>query len=370
MDTLSIAAIPHLIPAPTIPNGEVQLAISAPLASGRDEVIYLVCTHERIRFAVAKHNERVPVLRASSELGGGILWDTREVWAWVTLRDNARPSAVPWAIIDVDSGEPASIEQPNADDPDGVDGRHREELLPWIYDRHLELARPQDERRGEVEGGEIEFRLEYIGKRRRDALRRPAGAHHRVAQILARTLLYEPHRLLYMLPCDIRVARHDSSTTAPVKAEQLDTAAKMTGIPRALLSAVAEEALIAWLGPPYNVQNTGPRKFPHSASGERLTAHGVSNVNIAIAQLPGRVSVRGDAALADSANTAHRFTLTGRKRAPRCASLQRDAPDPNEAEEFAAASGLSTPVLPTTVPTKQKTAPYAAFLGVPKTTDL
>lgn len=315
MDTLSIAAIPHLIPAPTIPNGEVQLAISAPLAGGRDEVIYLVCTHERIRFASAKHNERVPVLRASGELGG-IGWDTREVWAWVTLPENARPSTVPWAILDVDSGEPAGaadIEQTDADDPDGVDGRHREELLPWIYDRHLELAQPREERRGQVEGGEIEFRLEYIGKRRRDALRRPAGAHHRVAQILARTLLYEPHRLLYMLPCDIRVARHDSSTTAPVKAEQLNTAARMTRIPRALLSAVAEEALIAWLGPPYNVQNTGPRKFPHSASGEKLAAHGVSTVNIAIAQLPDRVSVRGGTALADYTNTAHRFTLTRAK---------------------------------------------------------
>jgi len=316
MDTLSIAAIPHLIPAPTIPNGEVQLAISAPLAGGRDEVIYLVCTHERIRFASAEHNERVPVLRARGELGGGIRWDTREVWAWVTLPANARPSIVPWAVLDVDSDEPAGatdIEQTDADDPDGVDGRHREELLPWIYDRHLELAQPQEERRGQVEGGEIEFRLEYIGKRRRDALRRPAGAHHRVAQILAKTLLYEPHRLPYMLPCDIRVARHDSLTAVPVKAEQLDTAARTTRIPRALLSAVAEEALIAWLDPPYNVQNTGPRKFPHSASGEKLTAHGVSTVNIAIAQLPDRVSVRGGAALADCTNTAHRFTLTRAK---------------------------------------------------------
>jgi hypothetical protein len=313
MDALSVAAIPHLIPAPTIPNGEVQFAISAPLAGGRDEVIYLVCTHERIRFALAKHEERVPVLRADGELGGGIRWDTRKVWAWVRLPENARPSTVPWAILDVDSGElagAADLKQADADDPDGADGRHREELLPWIYDRYLELAQPQDERRGQVDGGEIEFRLEYIGKRRRDALRRPAGAHHRVAQILARTLLYEPHRLLYMLPCDIRVARHDSSTTAPVNAERLDTAARTTRIPRALLSAVAEEALIAWLGPPYNVQNTGPRKFPHSASGEKLTAHGISTVNIAIAQLPDHVSVRGGTALADCMNTAHRFTLT------------------------------------------------------------
>jgi hypothetical protein len=315
MDTLSIAAILHLIPAPTIPNGEVQLAISAPLAGGRDEVIYLVCTHERIRFALAKHEERVPVLRAGGELGGGIRWDTRKVWAWVTLPENARPSTVPWAILDVDSGEPAGaadLEQTDVDDPDGADGRHREELLPWIYDRHLELAPPQEER-GEVDGGEIEFRLEYIGKRRRDALRRPAGAHHRVAQILARTLLYEPHRLLYMLPCDMRVARHDSSTTAPVNAEPLDTAARTTRIPRTLLSAVAEEALIAWLGPPYNVQNTGPRRFPHSASGEKLTAHEIGTVNIAIAQLPDHVSVRGGRALADCTNTAHRFTLTRAK---------------------------------------------------------
>jgi hypothetical protein len=273
-------------------------------------VIYLVCTHERVRFAVARSDERVPVLRASGELGGGIHWDTREVWAWVTLPLDARPSRVSWAILDGDPAELARADdQADADDPDGADGRRREELLAWVYDRHLELADSAEDRRGQVEGGQIEFRLEYIGKRRRDALRRPAGAHHRVAQILARTLLYEPHRLVYLLPCDIRIARHASATTVPVAAERLDAAARTTGISRGLLTAVAEEALIAWLGPPYNVQNTGPRKFPHSASAEKLVSHGIKTVFIAMAQLPGHVSLSSGRARADSTSAAHKFEL-------------------------------------------------------------
>jgi hypothetical protein len=96
MNALAIAAIPHLIPAPTLPNGDLGLALAAPLADERDEVIYLVCTHERIRFGAAFADGRIPVLRASGELhGGGIRWDAGNVWACVTLPPNAKPSAVP-----------------------------------------------------------------------------------------------------------------------------------------------------------------------------------------------------------------------------------------------------------------------------------
>jgi hypothetical protein len=309
--TLAIAAISHLIPAPTIPNGDLELALGAPLADGRDEVIYLVCTHERIRFGEPPVRGRHPVLRASGELGGGISWKTVDPWAWVTLPENARPSAVPWAIIDPESGEPprADHDADDAADPDGRDGVHREELLPWIYDRHLERSESAANGRGRVDGGAIRFRLEYIGKRRRNALRRPAGAHHRVSEILARTLLYEPHRLVYMLPCEIRIACYEESGSGRVKAERLEAAASTSGISRSLLSAVAEEALIAWLGPSYNVQNTGPRRFPRSASGERLATHSIGKVYVALAQLPEDISVRGDNALVDCVNSAHAFAL-------------------------------------------------------------
>src|SRR6202046_5388782 len=247
MSTLAIAAIPHVIPAPTIPNGDVGLAMAAPLASSRDEVIYLVCTHQRVRFGTATESGPIPVMRASGELGGGIRWNPGDAWASVALPVGARPSAISWAIIDKNSVEAEETPAIDDDDPDGADGSHREELLPWIYDRHLELASPQAAQRGSVVGGLIEFRLEYMGKRRGEALRRPAGAHHRVSQILARTLLYEPHRLVYLLPCDVRVACYESPGTAPVKAEPLEVAAKTTRIARSLLSAATEEALIAWL---------------------------------------------------------------------------------------------------------------------------
>jgi hypothetical protein len=306
-DTLAIAAVPHIIPAPTIPNGDVELAISAPLAAGRDEVIYLVCTHERVRWGSPEPDGRLPVLRASGELGGGIRWHPGDVWARVTLPEHAQPSRVPWAVLDEASGEPARLlEAEDTDDPDGADGRNCEELLIWIYDRHLELGDADHPAHGAVEGGRIEFRLEYIGKRRRDALRRPAGAHHRVAQILAKTLLYEPHRLVYMLPCELYFVRHPSSATAAVKAQPLGPATKTTGISRGLLTAVAEEALIAWLGPSYNVQNTGARRFPRSASGEKLTRHGLRTVFIAIS--PGSQSTSASAARAHLRTRATQHT--------------------------------------------------------------
>jgi hypothetical protein len=309
-DTLSIAAVPHVIPAPTIPNGDVELAIGAPLAAERDEVIYLVCTHERIRWGNIEQRERQPVLRATGELGGGIRWDPARPWAHVLLPDLAQPSRVPWAILDAGTEEAAAPSTADEEqDPDGPAGQHREELLLWIYDRHLERAEKGDSAHGSVEGGQIEFRLEYIGKRHREALRRPAGAHHRVAQVLARTLLYEPHRLVYMLPCDLYTARGDSSTTDPVKGEPLARATRTAGIPRALLTSVAEEALIAWLGPTYNVQNTGPRRFPRSASAETLARHGIQTVNVALARLPRNVGVRGNAGLVDQSSTAHSFSL-------------------------------------------------------------
>ena len=127
-----------------------------------------------------------------------------------------------WAIVDKSSGavdelDPGAVDADS--DPDGADGGYREELLPWILDRHLELGSPEAGQRGTVEGGAIEFRLEYVGKRGREALRRPAGAHHKLARILGRTLLYEPHRLVYVLPCDLYVAVYDPSQTQFVKTD-------------------------------------------------------------------------------------------------------------------------------------------------------
>jgi hypothetical protein len=56
-----------------------------------------------------------------------------------------------------------------------------------VYDRHLErLVKEPEHDRGGVDGGRIEFRIEYVGSSGSEALPRPAGAHHRVRSILAR----------------------------------------------------------------------------------------------------------------------------------------------------------------------------------------
>lgn len=50
------------------------------------------------------------------------------------------------------------------------------------------------------------------------------------------------------------------------------------GLDRQLLIAIAEDALIAASGAPYNVRNTGRRRFPASAAGGQLASLGVERV--------------------------------------------------------------------------------------------
>jgi hypothetical protein len=157
-----------------------------------------------------------------------------------------------------------------ARDPEGEDGRHRNELLPWIFDR-----RELDVDRGTVEGGQIDFRLEYIGKAGQEALRRASGPHHKMPLILARTLMYEPERLVYVLPCDIRAATYEPDPNLPtVSVPPLAEAVERTGLPRDLIIGAAEEALIAAVGARENRRNAGPRQFPRSDAGDRLCRNG------------------------------------------------------------------------------------------------
>ena len=270
--------------------------MTQPLAQTRDEVVYLVCTHPRVGFAPGAKGEVLDVLLATGELSGEVRWESSRPWARVRLPPDARPSAVRWMVLDstVASLEDApAVDVDPADDPDGEEGRFREELLPWIFDRHLELGQPGAEARGSVEAGLIDFRVEYVGKRTREALRRPAGAHHKVSRILGATLLYHPNRLVYLLPCDLHVAVYESGSPGLIKMHPLGRAPESTGLSRTLLTATAEEALIAWLGPPYNVQNTGRRRFPRSASGERLLQAGIAEVQLNFARLPQRVRIHG-----------------------------------------------------------------------------
>lgn len=164
--------------------------------------------------------------------------------------------------------------------------------------------------RGSVDGGRIEFRIEYVGSSGSEALRRPAGAYHHVSSILGRTLLYEPHRLVYLLACEARFAYYDQSDPDRThKALRLREAMEAFGVDRRLLIAVAEDALMAASGAPYNIRNTGRRRFPASAAGEQLAALGVERVMLGMYGLPPRVRVVGPSGSWDSESRAAAWEL-------------------------------------------------------------
>jgi hypothetical protein len=293
---LAIAVLPHLIPAVTLPSGAIERAMTEPLAADRDEVIYLVCSHPRVRLGERERDGCFPVYAASGVPGGGIEWNASAWWARVELPEHATPSRIPWAIIDTalewDEQMPF-LEGDFSEDPDGSSGQNRQELLPWIYDRHLELEHPSAIDRGRVHGGQIDLRVEYVGSSEQDALRRPAGAHHRLPTILGRILLYEPHRLVYLMACEIRLAMFEDERSESVRAARLAEVTERHRLDRSVVIACAEDALIAAIAAPYNTRNTGRRRFPTSAAGERLERLGVRRVKFGFYGLPPRVTLRG-----------------------------------------------------------------------------
>jgi hypothetical protein len=293
---MAIAVLPHLIPSLTIPNGDLERALNEPLAHGRDEVIYLVCSHPRLKLGEREPDGSYPILLASGLPEGGIEWNTRCWWGRALLPAHARPSRIPWAVLDTALESEEGLPRVDADfskDPDGEDGHHRAELLPWVYDRHLELTEPPQVPRGQVDGGRIDLRVEYVGSSGQEALRRPAGAHHRLPTILGRMLLYEPHRLVYLMVCELRVALYDEAGPNPVSAGRIADVVNRYAIERTLLITAAEDALIAAIAAPYNTRNTGRRRFPASAAGERLRELGVRRVMLGFYGLPDRVRLEG-----------------------------------------------------------------------------
>ena len=46
---LGVVVVPHLIPAGTLANHDIDRAMEEPLGLDRDEVLYLICTHPRLR---------------------------------------------------------------------------------------------------------------------------------------------------------------------------------------------------------------------------------------------------------------------------------------------------------------------------------
>lgn len=306
--TIAIGLAPHLISAATIPNGELVRALTEPLADGRDEVIYLVCSHPRVALGPQQGDGRYPVYMAAGALGGGMRW-TNSWWACLSVPPDVTSSRVYWAIIDPALQEVERLPDIDIDlsDPDGPSAQNRTDLLGWIYDRHLELVDPPEEWRGAVDGGQIDLRLEYIGSSHDVALRRAAGAHHKVPAILGRLLLYEPHRLLYPLVCELIFAFIEDSPSM-LSLQQAEAA---YALPRRLLISAAEEALIAAAGAPYNKRNTVVRRFPESKSGEALAQLGAREVLLTFYGLPPRVRVTGTASGWEHDDPAIRFTLQG-----------------------------------------------------------
>lgn len=297
---LVIAVMPHLIPAPTIANGDLERAETEPLAEGRDETIYLICSHPRIRLEPARDDGTHPVTLARSHRTDGIAWPDDSWWARLRLPSHASPSSIPWAVIDPSLSWAEGLaprDRSFAGDVDGAAAEDRADLLGWIYDRHLELDDPALFDRGTVDGGAIDFRLEYVGLSGANALRRAAGAHHKVPRILGRVLLYEPHRLVYVLPCEIRAVLFEHDDPSPdLRMRRLDEAADEYRIGRRLLTETAEHALIALGGTQYNRQNAVRRVFPDTSAGDRLRARGVRHVRIGFWGLPPRVRIQGRAA--------------------------------------------------------------------------
>jgi hypothetical protein len=297
---LVIGAFAHLIPAATVANGDLRRAMTEPLAEGRDEVLYLICTHPRIKTVGSISPERtVGVARAlPGGLGGGIAWDPF-VWARLRLPEHVQLSVAPWSILDpaletVEGLKPVEFDPSR--DPDGWAGRHRQELLGWIFDRHLERGNGADgaAQRGEVEGGFLDFRLEYIGRSGAGALRRATGPHHKLPLILNRMLVFEPDRLVYPLPCEPRIATYDpEDEEARIPMRHLAEACEEFGLERELVTAAAEEMLIAWLGANHNKSGTQERRFPKSQSAKRLRECGFTQARIGLIGLPPQMRIQG-----------------------------------------------------------------------------
>lgn len=85
----------------------------------------------------------------------------------------------------------------------------------------------------------------------------------------------------------------EPGSSGQIEVPRLSTAEEQMGLPRTLLIAAAEEALIESLGTKYNERNTRGRRFPNSDAGERLFAAGIDEVILSFLPMPQRVSIEG-----------------------------------------------------------------------------
>lgn len=263
--------------------------MNEPLAQGRDEVIYLICTHPRVKALKPESSGRIGVVRAkpSKPFAADVCWET-EPFAWLNLPDEASASSIPWCLIDtnLESKDGLDTSDFNTElDPEAGRGRHRQEILAWMFDRHLD---PDDTDRGSVDGGSLDFELIYVGMTTKEALARADGPHHMVSRILGQTLVFNPHLLVYVFPSTIHMGELGAK-----EAKSLEQARSSFGLSRKLAIEVAEEMLISYFSPSRNKRNTVDRVFPNSSSADELRAKGVEKVGFSIDGLPSEFQFRG-----------------------------------------------------------------------------
>lgn len=305
---LGVVVVPHLIPAGTLANHDIDRAMEEPLALDRDEVLYMMCTHPRLRALWTDPDIReFNVLIARDAGASDIGWDP-EPWAYVTVPGHVSATSVEWAISDLALGTVEGLTRnPRAGDGGGA---HLQELLGWIFDRHLEEGKPLAVDRGTVEGGYLSFAVEYIGKSDLEALRRATGPHHKLPQILSRTMVYSPHLLVYAFPCELRLAVYSPDEAGTMEALPFAEALRVYDLPRATIVSAAEEMLIARLGGARNVRSTGTGAFPNSASARVLIELGFTQAGIAFGGIPPHMQFCGKHELIDNESSPRGWKFT------------------------------------------------------------
>jgi hypothetical protein len=305
---LGVIVMPHLIPAGTLANHDIDRAMEEPLALDRDEVLYMICTHPRLRAVWPNpHDREFDVLIARNAGASDIGWDP-EPWAHLTVPEHVRPASVEWAISD---SALETVEGLTRNPRAGVDApAHLQELLGWIFDRHLEEVEPPAVDRGTVEGGQLSFAVEYIGKSDFEALRRATGPHHKLPQILNRTMVFTPHLLAYVFPCELRLVAYSPGETGTMEALPFGEALRTFGLPRETVVSAAEEMLIARLGGAHNVRSTGTGAFPNSASARALVELGFTQAGIAFGGIPPHVELCGKHEQIDNESGSCSWELT------------------------------------------------------------
>jgi hypothetical protein len=257
---LALALEPHFIPMVTFANGEVSLAMTEPLAAGRDEFVYLLCRHPRVRLGAGASSR--PVFRSCAGPGRTIGWESHE-WAKIDLSAlDCEPSPLSPEFV-VDAGAPR--------------GTGEADLLGTIYEAHLRQRNPGIG--PAVSGGHMILDVRYVGSSGGPALARASGAHHAVPAALWENLFYTPHAGLNVLTCALQATTASDDDEGRLL-EIVRRDAPETAIPRDLLIQTAEQVLIAELSPEHNVRNTAGRRFPHTATAEALFALGIRHVHL------------------------------------------------------------------------------------------